>query len=188
LQPYGCGCVLFKDPTVARFYGHDSPYTYFTTGGGHLGEIALECSRPGAAAAALWATLRAVPLEPDKGLGDILAAGRRAAIAMADAIAAHDRLRLVLDPETDIVLFAPGGDRATAVTAATEKLFDAASANPGDPVYLAKMRVSSTWLAGHWKGLVCDADETVVARSVLMKPEHEREWPAIVRRLSELLD
>ncbi len=30
LQPYGCGCVLFKDPAVGRFYEHDSPYTYFT--------------------------------------------------------------------------------------------------------------------------------------------------------------
>ncbi len=31
LQPYGCGCVLFRDPAVGRFYKHDSPYTYFTS-------------------------------------------------------------------------------------------------------------------------------------------------------------
>src|SRR5690242_8696097 len=31
LQPYGCGAVLFRDPSVGRFYGHDSPYTYFTS-------------------------------------------------------------------------------------------------------------------------------------------------------------
>ena len=30
LQPYGCGAVLFRDPSVAAFYRHDSPYTYFT--------------------------------------------------------------------------------------------------------------------------------------------------------------
>ena len=58
LQPYGCGAVLFADPSVARFYHHDSPYTYFTESDLHLGEISLECSRPGAAAAALWLTLR----------------------------------------------------------------------------------------------------------------------------------
>jgi glutamate/tyrosine decarboxylase-like PLP-dependent enzyme len=29
LQPYGCGAVLFRDPSVGRFYRHDSPYTYF---------------------------------------------------------------------------------------------------------------------------------------------------------------
>ncbi|HKA60252.1 MAG TPA: aminotransferase class I/II-fold pyridoxal phosphate-dependent enzyme, partial [Gemmatimonadales bacterium] len=27
LQPYGCGCVLFKEPAVGRLYRHDSPYT-----------------------------------------------------------------------------------------------------------------------------------------------------------------
>lgn len=25
LQPYGCGCILFKDPAVGKFYKHDSP-------------------------------------------------------------------------------------------------------------------------------------------------------------------
>ena len=49
LQPYGCGCVLFADPGVGRLYAHDSPYTYFTSGELHLGEISLECSRAGAA-------------------------------------------------------------------------------------------------------------------------------------------
>src|SRR5207245_10249568 len=62
LQPYGCGCVLFRDPTVGRFYEHDSPYTYFTSQEMHLGEISLECSRPGATAVALWATHKLLPL------------------------------------------------------------------------------------------------------------------------------
>ena len=62
LQPYGCGCVLFPDPTVGSFYKHDSPYTYFSSKELHLGEISLECSRPGAAAVALWATQRLLPL------------------------------------------------------------------------------------------------------------------------------
>ncbi|HZY61701.1 MAG TPA: aminotransferase class I/II-fold pyridoxal phosphate-dependent enzyme, partial [Edaphobacter sp.] len=56
LQPYGCGCILFRDPTVGRFYKHDSPYTYFSSKELHLGEISLECSRAGASAVALWAT------------------------------------------------------------------------------------------------------------------------------------
>ena len=80
LQPYGCGAVLFADPAVGRLYAHDSPYTYFTSDALHLGEISLECSRAGAAAAALWLTLRAVPLEP------VLAAARRAALAFAERL------------------------------------------------------------------------------------------------------
>jgi len=31
LQPYGCGCVLFRDPSVGSLYKHDSPYTYFSS-------------------------------------------------------------------------------------------------------------------------------------------------------------
>jgi tyrosine decarboxylase / aspartate 1-decarboxylase len=63
LQPYGCGCVLFRDPAVGRFYKHDSPYTYFTSKQLHLGEISLECSRAGASAVALWATQKLLPLK-----------------------------------------------------------------------------------------------------------------------------
>src|SRR6201991_370034 len=82
LQPYGCGAVLFRDPGVGRLYKHDSPYTYFTSGELHLGEISLECSRAGASAAALWLTLKALDLPP------ILAAGVRAARAWAGLMAA----------------------------------------------------------------------------------------------------
>jgi tyrosine decarboxylase/aspartate 1-decarboxylase len=62
LQPYGCGCVLFREPNVGSLYKHDSPYTYFSSAELHLGEISLECSRPGASAAALWATQKLLPL------------------------------------------------------------------------------------------------------------------------------
>jgi len=73
LQPYGCGCVLFKDPEVGRFYKHDSPYTYFTSDDLHLGEISLECSRAGAAAVALWATLQCFSLKEKEGFGPVMA-------------------------------------------------------------------------------------------------------------------
>ena len=76
--------MLFRDPSVGRLYKHDSPYTYFTSAELHLGEISLECSRAGAAAAALWLTLRALDLPP------ILAAGVRAARAWADLIRESD--------------------------------------------------------------------------------------------------
>ena len=64
LQPYGCGCVLFRNPAVGQIYKHRSPYTYFTSQELHLGEISLECSRPGAAAVGLWATQRLLPQWP----------------------------------------------------------------------------------------------------------------------------
>ena len=64
----GAGACCFAIPAVGRFYKHDSPYTYFTSKELHLGEISLECSRAGAAAVALWATQRLLPLEAGWGV------------------------------------------------------------------------------------------------------------------------
>ena len=98
--------MLFRDPGVGRLYKHDSPYTYFTSGDLHLGEISLECSRAGAAAAALWLTLRSLDLAP------ILAAGVRAARAWADLLRDSDELRLHVEPQLDIVAYFPRPRRA----------------------------------------------------------------------------
>src|SRR5262249_13669940 len=43
MQPYGCGSVIFRDPSVGKLYKHESPYTYFSSAELHLGEISLEC-------------------------------------------------------------------------------------------------------------------------------------------------
>src|SRR5439155_19906186 len=102
LQPYGCGCVLFADPSVARLYAHDSPYTYFTSREPHPGEITLECSRAGSSAAALWATLRALPLTRS-GLGEHLAGARTAGERLAASLRQADGVELVVEPELDIV-------------------------------------------------------------------------------------
>jgi glutamate/tyrosine decarboxylase-like PLP-dependent enzyme len=172
LQPYGCGSVIFRDPTVGRFYRHDSPYTYFTSDELHLGEISLECSRAGAAAAALWATLRCFPLESDRGLGPVLQRTRAAAQTWADLIRGSDRLRLVVEPELDILAFYPlpadGDRRVSRVSALTQRVFATGMADRS--FYLAKLVAEPALLAGH--DLVWDEPTVTVLRSVLMKPEH----------------
>ncbi|HEY1617688.1 MAG TPA: aminotransferase class V-fold PLP-dependent enzyme, partial [Streptosporangiaceae bacterium] len=122
LQPYGCGAVLFADPEVGRFYLHDSPYTYFTSGDLHLGEISLECSRAGAAAAGLWLTFQLLPPEPG-GLGQVVAACRRAALAWAELLDGSVRLDLYQRPELDIVCYFPltAGHRLSQVDAASAR-------------------------------------------------------------------
>ncbi len=105
LQPYGCGCVLFHDPSVGRFYKHDSPYTYFSSAELHLGEISLECSRPGAAAVALWATMKLLPLVEGGEFARGLAAGRRAAQSLYEQLRADDRFVTAFEPELDIVVW-----------------------------------------------------------------------------------
>jgi glutamate/tyrosine decarboxylase-like PLP-dependent enzyme len=167
LQPYGCGCVLFADPQVARLYAHDSPYTYFTSREPHLGEISLECSRAGAAAAALWATLEALPLSRE-GLGEHLAASRGAAQRLAAGLSAAG-VALVVAPELDILCpFAPL-PRASQVSARCEQAFDRL-ADAG--WHAAKLRVRTAWLRRGHPELADDAAEVTTLRLVLMKPAH----------------
>ena len=173
LQPYGCGAILFADPSVGRLYKHDSPYTYFTSGELHLGEISLECSRAGAAAAALWLTLRALPLEPDDGLGRMLAAGRRAALDWAARLEGSDVLSLHLPPELDIVTYLPAAGSLSAVDAASIAVLEAGMSDPDDPVFLSVLHVGREALLARHPELEGDADGARILRSVLMKPEHE---------------
>jgi glutamate/tyrosine decarboxylase-like PLP-dependent enzyme len=174
LQPFGCGAVLFRDPSVGRLYRHDSPYTYFTSEELHLGEISLECSRAGAAAGALWLTLRALPLQAGDGLGPVVAAGLRAARAWAGLIEASEELCLYQPPELDILSFWPRTARPScaAVDAASAGLLRAAMADPA-PVYLSTLRLPGARLRRRDPSLAADADQARVLRSVLMKPEHE---------------
>jgi glutamate/tyrosine decarboxylase-like PLP-dependent enzyme len=174
LQPYGCGAVLFRDPSVGRLYRHDSPYTYFTSSELHLGEISLECSRAGAAAGALWLTLRVLPLAAGEGLGPVVAGGLRAARAWAELLEASDRLCLYQPPELDILAFwpRPGSPSCRAVDAASAALLRAAMDDPA-PVYLSTLRLAADRLRRRDPDLAADTDQARVLRSVLMKPEHE---------------
>jgi glutamate/tyrosine decarboxylase-like PLP-dependent enzyme len=169
LQPYGCGCVLFADPGVGRLYAHDSPYTYFTSGDLHLGEISLECSRAGAAAAALWTTLRALPLSRD-GLGRHLAAARHAGQQLAGELAADERVAVVVDPQLDIVCALPAGVSAARASAAAERAFDTLAAAGW---HVAKLRLDTAWLRRRHPQIEPDAATTTALRFCLLKAEHE---------------
>jgi glutamate/tyrosine decarboxylase-like PLP-dependent enzyme len=183
LQPYGCGAVLFADPDVGRFYLHDSPYTYFTSGDLHLGEISLECSRAGAAAAALWLTFQVLPPTAG-GLGQVLAAGRRAAIAWADRLRTSAVLDLYQPPELDIVCYFPAERAMSAIDAASTRLLSDGMASGA--AYLSTLRVSAGALLRRHPGIDADRDSARILRSVLMKPEHEAFVPELLARVERL--
>jgi len=184
LQPYGCGAVLFRDPSVGRFYVHDSPYTYFTSDELHLGEISLECSRAGAAAAGLWLTFQLLPPTPD-GLGRVLAAGRRAALRWAELIEGSERLRLYQPPELDIVSYF-AGDSLSEIDAASARILQAGMTDRDDPVFLSTLRVGGERFAARHPGITADADGARILRSVLMKPESETYVEQLHDRLERL--
>jgi glutamate/tyrosine decarboxylase-like PLP-dependent enzyme len=201
LQPYGCGCVLFKDLAVGRFYKHDSPYTYFTSKELHLGEISLECSRAGAAAVALWATQRLLPLTKDGAFAEGLRRGRRAALELDRRVRGDERFEALAAgaPELDIVVWAAlalhAADsrkasealRAADLRTASEqarKVFDACARRG---LHLALVQLPGSWF-GARKPAQNEAGALTCLRSVLMKPEHEAWMGEIWERLSAACD
>jgi tyrosine decarboxylase/aspartate 1-decarboxylase len=169
LQPYGCGCVLFHDPGVGSLYKHDSPYTYFSSAKLHLGEISLECSRPGAAAAALWATQKLLPLKMGGEFAQGLERGREAALALYAKVNADDRFVPGFVPELDIVVFAPRAASIGEMSTLSRKIFTAAAERG---LHLAVAELPVAFFQGIGEKIPRDRDTLAVLRSVLMKPEH----------------
>jgi len=181
LQPYGCGCVLFRDPAVGRFYKHDSPFTYFTSGALHLGEISLECSRAGASAVALWTTQRLLPLVPGGAFATGLSQGREAALALYSRIAESPHfIAPTHAPQLDIVFWAAAASSPAESSSLAQRIFDEAAKID---LHLALARLSvALFPPGTWPAT---SESTVLClRSVLMKPEHllwiERIWVLLV--------
>jgi glutamate/tyrosine decarboxylase-like PLP-dependent enzyme len=173
LQPYGCGCVLFRDPAVGRLYQHNSPYTYFSSKDLHLGEISLECSRAGASAVALWATQQLLPYTPGGAFAKGLEAGRTAALQFHQRLAKSKQfLAPTHPPQLDIVFWAVRAVTPEASSDLARRIFDEAAKRD---LHLALARLPVRFFPQNsWKNLSqSDAQSTVTClRSVLMKPEH----------------
>jgi tyrosine decarboxylase / aspartate 1-decarboxylase len=180
LQPYGCGCVLFRDRNVGSLYKHDSPYTYFSSAELHLGEISLECSRPGASAAALWATQKLLPLVKHGEFAQRLERSRSAALALYEKATADHRFLASFAPELDIVVFAPRGASVSEVSARSRAIF-AAAAERG--LHLALADLSVNFFPSLPATMQRDRETITCLRSVLMKPEHldwvDRIWQVL---------
>jgi glutamate/tyrosine decarboxylase-like PLP-dependent enzyme len=190
LQPYGCGAVLFRDPSVGRLYQHDSPYTYFTSDELHLGEISLECSRAGAAAAALWLTFELLPPVAG-GLGEVLAAGRRAALDWSARLAASGRLELYQPPELDIICYFPLAGTPpglAAIDRESARMLADGMSDKEHPVFLSTLTVSADAFGRRHPGVTPDAAQARILRSVLMKPESETYTGRLHERLEELAE
>ena len=181
LQPYGCGCVLFRDPSVGTLYKHDSPYTYFSSGDMHLGEITLECSRPGASAVALWATHQLLPPVPGGDFASGLDASLRAARQLHAWLQGSELFVPLLPPELDIVVYAVNAATASAASLRAREVFDAAARHE---LHLALIELPAAFARHHAPDIDYDTDTIVCLRSVLMKPEHE-DWLAPITALLE---
>jgi tyrosine decarboxylase/aspartate 1-decarboxylase len=185
LQPYGCGCVLFRDPQVGQLYKHNSPYTYFSSAELHLGEISLECSRPGAAAAALWATQRLLPLKKGGEFARGLECGRNAALALFEKLRADKRFVTAFPPELDIVVFVLRAASVSEASVLSRKIFEAAAKRN---LHLAVAELPIRFWGNNLGAMKCDRESLTCLRSVLMKPEHFDWLPRIWDLLSASTD
>lgn len=184
LQPYGCGAVLFNDQSILRFYHHESPYTYFASTERHFGEIQLECSRAGASAAALWATLKVFPLTRE-GLGAIVLPGYRAAQTWHGLIAESDILQPYQRPELDIITYLPQVTSMSELDRVSHAIFEmAADTTRPQQTHLATYVVTPAQLRARGIHLEEDAERARIMRSVLMKPEHEPLIPEMHHHVS----
>jgi glutamate/tyrosine decarboxylase-like PLP-dependent enzyme len=193
LQPYGCGCVLFRDHCVGQFYKHESPYTYFTSKELHLGEISLECSRAGAAAVALWATQRLLPLNPGGEFAQGLASGRRAAVELDRRLRGNESGYFQAlaggGPELDIVVWKVRAKTAEESSELAQRVFVACALRD---LHLALVQLPQLWFDPEGCGEPGAGDGVVTClRSVLMKPEHEawldRIWERLTAATAEVM-
>lgn len=169
LQPYGCGCVLFRDPAVGALYKHESPYTYFSSAELHLGEISLECSRPGAAAVALWATQKLLPLDPGGEFAENLDRSLLAARTLWQRIARSEHYLALMPPDLDIVVFAAKAGDAKSASARARKIFARAAERD---LHLALIDLPADLVAHYRADIDMNQPAVTCLRSCLMKPEH----------------
>jgi glutamate/tyrosine decarboxylase-like PLP-dependent enzyme len=169
LQPYGCGCVLFRDAAVGALYQHDSPYTYFSSAELHLGEISLECSRPGAAAVALWATQQLLPMNTDSEFSTQLDHSLLAARTLYQKLGKSKMYKVFQPPELDIVVYGVAAADAKTASDKARAVFEHAAK---DNLHLALIDLPMSMVIEKWPELEANRASLTCLRSCLMKPEH----------------
>jgi glutamate/tyrosine decarboxylase-like PLP-dependent enzyme len=203
--PYSAGAVLVRDGRARHLVATDPPYLA-PTGGEEpgverfLGRYILEGSKPGAAAAAVWLSHKALPLD-ERGYGYLIertaAGARRLHRALAGADLSPFRVVLLPEPDINIVCYLlahPSLTTLASVNALNERIYArmSLSRREDDPEYiitrtrlrspmydgavdpvLASLGVGSPdeWRASGDEGLV-------VLRSTVMDPFVTAEPPA----------
>ena len=195
--PYSAGAVLVRDGRARHLVATDPPY--LAPSGAEqpgverfLGRYILEGSKPGAAAAAVWLSHKALPLD-ERGYGYLIERTAAGARRLHRCLAAADfsPFRVILLPEPDInivcYLLAHPALRTLAETnALNERIYGrmSLSRRDDDPEYIiTRTRLRSPMYDGAVDPLlvalgVCTADEwkasgdegLVVLRSTVMDP------------------
>jgi glutamate/tyrosine decarboxylase-like PLP-dependent enzyme len=147
--PYSAGAVLVRDGRARQLVATDPPYLAPTGPGepgveSFLGRYILEGSKPGAAAAAVWLSHKALPLD-ERGYGYLIERTMAGARALHRALVRGDfrPFRVVPLPEPDInivcyVVAHPALDTLEALNAFNERIYSQMSLGhrQADPEYI----------------------------------------------------
>ncbi|MFE3204402.1 pyridoxal phosphate-dependent decarboxylase family protein [Embleya sp. NPDC059237] len=192
LHPSGCGAVLFREPVTGVGARRDPRAGDFSSDVPSPGELGLDRARPGALAAALWLTLRALPLSPE-GVGSGLAAGLRGTRQWCELIEAEPELMLFQRPELDILTYlALTGERhprMSQVEASSGHILRAgtAGAEPlAHPSHLSTLSVRVLDFLRRHPRAVADRNRTRVLRSALLDPAAESRVHDLHARITAL--
>jgi len=183
LQPYGCGCIVYRDPAVGQLYQHHSPYTYFSSDELHLGEISMECSRPGASAVALWATHQLLPPVEGGTFAADIERCRDGALRLYDYVCSDDRFVVPFEPELDILVWALKAGSISEASQKAQAYFDAAA---DKDIHLAVATLPVHLFEGKLEGMEVNQEKIACLRACVMKPEHIDWMPEILTRLKEI--
>ena len=181
LQPYGCGAVLFRDPGVGRLYKHDSPYTYFTSGDLHLGEISLECSRAGRVRGGAVADAALARPRADPGRRRARRARLGGRCCASPTCCACTSSRSSTSSATS-----RAGRARREIDAASERVLDAGHDRPTTRSSSRRCGSTRAAFAAAHPDVEMDIDGVRVLRSVLMKPEHEPHVPWLHERVTAI--
>ncbi|MYW01918.1 aminotransferase class I/II-fold pyridoxal phosphate-dependent enzyme [Streptomyces sp. SID3343] len=187
LHVHGCGAVLFRDTGVGGAARHDARAVDFGSEALRAGDLGLDAERFDTAA--LWLTLRALPLTPG-GLGESLAAALRDARRWRELIDGEAELMLYQEPELDILTYlALTGEtrpRLSSVEAASRHILHAGAHTTGHPVHLSTLPVRVLDFLRRHPHSVADQNRTQILRSVLSAPEPESHVDLLHARVAAL--
>lgn len=203
--PYSAGAILVRDGRTRQLVATEPPYLSPTDAPREgveqfLGRYILEGSKPGAAAAAVWLSHKAIPLD-ERGYGYLIertmAGARRLHAELSRADLAPFRLVLLPVPDINIVCYVvshPSHDALASLNAFNERVFVEMSLarKDGTPEYIVtRTRLRSPMYDGAITPLlgalgVCSIEEwkasgaegLVVLRSTVMDPFLDAPPPA----------
>lgn len=170
--PYGIGGIVWRDQRITHFLEERAEYLFDEESGTEskgsikqrYGQLILEGSKPGAAAAAAWVTHRVLPLNRAH-FGRLQ---RHTILAteylfdrlgeLRDRLAGVARLVVPFEPDTNLLCFAvnPAGNHSLArMNAFGHRLYAHMSVDPTQPVQVRDFFSSHT--AVH-RDMICEAD------------------------------